>query len=73
LRLFRLWPFTPEAARIYARVYAELRRNGHSIGSMDLMIAAIALSLDRCTLVTKDSDFGFVAGLKIENWANPAP
>lgn len=50
LRLFRIWPFTPEAARVYARLFADLRRAGQTMQAMDLLIAAIALSLGNCTL-----------------------
>jgi len=28
LSLFRIWPFTREAARVYGRLFAELRRAG---------------------------------------------
>ena len=69
LKLFRLWPFTPEAAEIYGRIYAELRRNGRTIQQIDLQIAAIALSLGQCVVVTEDSDFLAVPGLSVENWA----
>jgi tRNA(fMet)-specific endonuclease VapC len=68
LRLFRLWPFTAEAARVYARLFAELRRVGRTIGAMDLQIAAIALNLGNCTVVTSDSDLTAVPGLSVENW-----
>ena len=66
--LFRLWPFTPEAAKVYGRLYAELRRRGRIIQQVDLQIAAIALSFDLCTVVTEDSDFKAVPGLPVENW-----
>ena len=70
LRLFRLWPFTAEAARVYARLFAELRRVGRTIGAMDLQIASIALNLGHCTVVTSDSDLAVVPGLSVENWAS---
>jgi tRNA(fMet)-specific endonuclease VapC len=35
---------------------------------IDIMIASIALTLGNCVVVTKDSDFGAVPGLAIENW-----
>lgn len=67
-RKLRLWPFDLNAARTYARLYAELRRNGVAMQPIDLMIASIALTLPNCTLVTCDSDFSRVPGLKVENW-----
>ena len=69
LQLFRIWPFTPEAARVYARIFADLRKAGRTLQAMDLLIAAIALSLGNCTVVTSDSDFSVIPGLTIENWA----
>jgi tRNA(fMet)-specific endonuclease VapC len=69
LRLFTLWPFPPEAAQVYGRLYAELRRKGRTIQQVDLQIAAIALYLGNCTVVSKDSDLSAVPGLSVENWA----
>src|SRR5436190_19497578 len=43
-----VWPLTDEAAQEYGRIYAVLRRSGRTIGSNDLFIAAIALTLPRC-------------------------
>jgi tRNA(fMet)-specific endonuclease VapC len=34
--LFRLWPFTPEAAAVYGGQHAKLRRNGRTIQQVDL-------------------------------------
>lgn len=69
MKLFRLWPFTPEAAEVYGRLYADLRRRGRTIQQVDLQIAAIALSLGQCTVVSEDSDLCAVPGLSVENWA----
>ena len=71
LGLFTVWPFTPLAARTYGRVYAELRRKGRTIQQVDLQVAAIALCLGNCTVVSKDSDLPAVPGLSVENWATP--
>jgi tRNA(fMet)-specific endonuclease VapC len=35
---------------------------------LDIMIAAIALSLGNCTVVSADSDLTEMSGLSIENW-----
>lgn len=67
--LFRLWPFPEEAAREYGRLYAHLRRTGRTIQTVDLMIAAIALTLGGCTVVTSDSDLTGIPRLNVENWA----
>jgi tRNA(fMet)-specific endonuclease VapC len=69
VHLFRLWPFTAEAARVYGQLYAELRRVGRLIQQIDLQIAAIALTLGNCTVVSSDADLASVAGLSVENWS----
>jgi tRNA(fMet)-specific endonuclease VapC len=73
VKLFRLWPFTPEAAQVYGRLYAELRRKGRLIQQVDLQIASIALALGQCTVVSVDNDLSAVPGLSVENWAAPKP
>lgn len=65
------WVFDEHAAREYGRLYADLRRRGRIIPQIDLQIAAIALSLGNCTVVTKDSDFQAIAGLDVEDWSKP--
>lgn len=61
-------PFDRDAAAAYGRLRAALEKKGQTIGSMDLLIAAHAVSLD-VRLVTHNSrEFGRVAGLKIEDW-----
>ena len=70
VRLFRLWPFTVEAAREYGRLFAQMRRIGRPIQTMDMIIAAIALSLGNCTVVSTDTDMAAVPGLTVENWAS---
>jgi len=68
VKLFRLWPFTPEAAEVYGQIYATLRRKGRLIQQIALQIAAIALTLGQCTVVTEDSNLSAVPGLNVENW-----
>ena len=70
LNLFRLWPFTLDAARCYSRIYADLRHAGRRIQVIDMMIAAIAQSLGKCTIVTSDTDFSAIPSLDTENWAS---
>ena len=68
LSSLRLWPFDLQAAREYGRLYADLRRIGVQMQVVDRMIAAIALTVPDCTVVTSDSDLSRVPGLKVENW-----
>src|SRR5437870_2553460 len=51
-----IWPFDERAAAEFGRLRAELRRLGRPMQVLDIMIAAIALSLGNCTVVTVDSD-----------------
>jgi tRNA(fMet)-specific endonuclease VapC len=64
-----VWPLTEQAAEVYGRIAAELRRSGQPIGKIDLLIAAIALSLGKTIVVSADSDLTVVPGLTVENWA----
>lgn len=69
LGAWRLWPFTEEAAWEYGRLFAELRRVGRPMQAVDVMIAATALTLGNCTVVSADSDLTAIPGLRVENWS----
>ncbi|MGB7947357.1 MAG: type II toxin-antitoxin system VapC family toxin [Candidatus Binatia bacterium] len=56
-----------EAANDYARIKRATERRGSRLDENDLWIAATALSLG-AILVTTDSDFQRVRGLKLEDW-----
>lgn len=53
----------------YGRLAAELRRRGRTMQQIDVQIAAVALTLADCTVVSKDGDLLDVPGLAVENWA----
>lgn len=68
LKHLQIVPWDEEAARSYGNLRFHLERGGGSIGAMDMMIAAHALSL-RSVLVTNNTKhFSRVPGLKLENW-----
>jgi tRNA(fMet)-specific endonuclease VapC len=67
---FVLWPFDRAAAHEYGRLFALLRRLGRPMQQVDIQIAAIALTLGNCTVVTADSDFAAIPGPAVENWAS---
>jgi len=50
-----------------AEIYANLRKKGRLIEDADILIASIAKT-KKLILVTNDTDFQRVQGLKIENW-----
>jgi tRNA(fMet)-specific endonuclease VapC len=61
-------PFDDKAAEVYGRIRAHLEKSGTPIGPNDLLIAAIVVAND-VTLVTHNtSEFGRVAGLRLEDW-----
>jgi len=70
-RLLEVWPALPfdlTAARIHARIWAELAAKGTSIGAHDLMIAATALA-NGLGLVTRDKrSFPKIPGLRVVQW-----
>ena len=61
-------PYDDLAAQQYGELRAHLEREGKPIGSLDMLIAAHALSL-KCILVTNNEiEFRRVPKLNIENW-----
>src|SRR5437773_42604 len=64
-----VWPFDEKAAAEFGRLRAELRRRGRPMQVIDIMIAATALCLGNCTVVSSDSDLNAVPGLTVENWS----
>lgn len=65
-----LWPFDQKAAEEYGRVYATLRRIGRPMQHIDMQVAAVALALGDCTVVTVDSDLFAVPGLSVTDWSD---
>lgn len=55
------------------REYERLVRGRIRIGTMDLRIAAIALSRDATLLTRNMSDFRKIAGLKLDSWTDAEP
>ena len=60
-------PWDSNAAREYGELRAALERDGRTIGSLDMMIAAHALALG-AILVSSDSAFRRIKRLKVEDW-----
>jgi tRNA(fMet)-specific endonuclease VapC len=68
LRRVDVLPWDSATAEHYGTVRADLERKGKTLASLDLLIAAHALSL-AAVLVTSDRAFGQVAGLRVEDWS----
>jgi tRNA(fMet)-specific endonuclease VapC len=63
-----IFPYGDEAAQYYGDIRAFLEKQGRPIGSLDMLIAAHALSIP-CTLITNnEKEFLRIPNLKIDNW-----
>ena len=68
LNRLTIWPYDVAAAEEFGRLRAVLRRIGRPMQQIDIQIAAVALSLGNCTVVSTDSDLFAVPGLDVVNW-----
>ena len=60
--------FDESAATAYGQIRAGLEREGKVIGSIDMLIAAHALSLNTILVTNNTKEFGRVSGLLLEDW-----
>ena len=63
-----IWPYTPEAAEQYGRIFAEMQLAGRTIQQIDMQIGAIARTLSNWIVVSKDADLSAIPGITVENW-----
>ena len=70
LAIANILPFDDEAAAEYGKICAALRREGKPIGSMDMLIAAHAKARGLTVVTNNIREFGRIAGLEVENWAD---
>ena len=61
--------WTNEVTSHYARFRSELDRRGKTIGNMDLLIAAHAVSQHMTVVTNNIKHFSSVPGLKVEVWS----
>ena len=64
-----IWPFDERAAFTYGGISAELRRIGRPMQTIDMMMAAVAINLPNCTVVSTDNDLLAIPSLKVEVWS----
>lgn len=55
--------------RCYGRIRADLESRGRTIGPLDMLIAAHALSFDLTIITNNIQEFSRIPGLACENWA----
>jgi tRNA(fMet)-specific endonuclease VapC len=60
--------FGQDAALVYGKIRADLERTGQLIGSMDILIAAHAVSLGAIMVTNNVQEFQRVKGLFVEDW-----
>jgi tRNA(fMet)-specific endonuclease VapC len=63
---FEILDFTAESAMYYGKIRKELKKN--LIGTMDMLIASIALSNNLIVVTNNEKEFNRISDLKIENW-----
>ena len=67
---FPLLPIEIATARMHARLWADLARQGQLIGAHDLWIAASCLSHGLSLVTSNLREFTRVPGLDIEDWSS---
>lgn len=65
---FATLPLDERAADHYGQIRTDLMGKGTPIGPNDLLIAAIARAHDATLITHNSSEFGRVAGLRMEDW-----
>ncbi len=66
---FKILPYDEFAAKTYGNIRFQLEKQGHTIGPLDLFIAAHALSQELILVTNNDKEFKRIKNLKVENWA----
>ncbi len=70
LQPFEIVNFNSESALVYGKIRYELENSGLIIGSMDMLIASIALYNNLVIVTNNQKEFKRVSKLKVENWVS---
>ena len=65
---FDIVDFDEKAGIEYAKIKADLRKQGQIIGELDMQIAGIALSNNLILVTNNEKEFIRVSNLKLQNW-----
>ena len=69
VKLNQVLPLTDEVAKNAAKVYAQLRKKGKTVGHNDILIASTAVT-NNMTLITNNAKhFKDIEGLDMDNWS----
>ena len=68
IELFPIYLFDLGAARIYARIWANLAKRGISVGAHNLIIASTCISIGFSVMTTDMRDFSKIEGLSVERY-----
>ena len=67
---FEILPYDEKASRFYGKIRTQLESSGNIIGSLDMLIAAHALSKDIVLVTNNEKEFKRIKSLKVENWVS---
>ncbi len=67
---FTILPYRSPVSKVYAEIRADLESKGQTIGALDMLIAAHAISENLILVTNNTKEFSRVKNLKLENWVN---
>jgi len=70
LARFPVVEFGLEAARVHARLWAEMLTRGEMVGAHDLIIGATAVAIDFQVATVNARDFQRIPGVRVQIWGN---
>lgn len=68
LKSVSIMEFTEQAARVYGKLYAELKKSGKQTQEFDLMIASICIAHSAILITKNRKDFANIKDLKMVVW-----
>ena len=66
---FKILSFGVKEAITYAKIRSKLESAGYVIGSMDMLIASVALANDLVLVTNNQKEFARISNCKLQNWA----
>lgn len=66
---FEIMSYDSKAASAYGEIRSQLEKSGQTIGPLDMLIGAHALSQNRIIITNNTREFSRIDNLTVENWA----